>query len=72
MPQGKPAGLTCAQLDAALRCRIFGQPERPAVCGQLQPSIEMCGPTDDGGAHARLFLTRLEIATAPRKLPPPV
>jgi hypothetical protein len=69
MPQGKPAGVPCAQLDEARRCRLFGQAARPAVCGQLQPSMEMCGPTDDGGAHARLFLTRLEIATAPRTLP---
>ena len=72
MPQGKPAGVPCVQLDEALRCRLFGQPTRPAVCGQLQPSADMCGPTDDGGAHARLFLTRLEVATAPRKLPTPI
>ena len=65
MPHGKPAGVRCVQLDAAQRCRIFGQPERPAVCGQLQPSLEMCGPHDDGGTHARLFLARLEALTRP-------
>ena len=65
MPQGKPAGVRCVQLDDAQRCRIFGQPERPAVCGQLQPSLEMCGPHDDGGTHARLFLARLEALTRP-------
>ena len=65
MPQGKPAGVRCVQLDDAQRCRIFGQPERPAVCGQLQPSLEMCGPHDDGGVHARLFLARLETLTRP-------
>lgn len=62
MPQGKPAGVPCVQLDEDLRCRIFGQPQRPAVCGGLQPSPEMCGP--DRG-QAMLWLTQLEQATAP-------
>lgn len=65
MPQGKPAGVPCVQLDDQLRCKIFGQPERPAVCGQLQASVEMCGPQDDGGQHARLYLTQLEVLTRP-------
>lgn len=65
MPQGKPAGIRCAQLDAANRCRIFGRPERPAVCRQLGPSAEMCGPQDDGGVHALRYLGRLEQLTAP-------
>ena len=65
MPQGKPAGVPCVQLDAQLRCRLFGRPERPAVCGQLQPSLEMCGAQDDGGQHARLYLARLEELTRP-------
>ena len=66
LPQGKPAGQPCPQLDEALRCRLFGQPERPAVCRQLQPAPDMCGPHDDGGAHARRWLTALERATRPQ------
>ncbi len=65
MPTGKPAGVRCAQLDDANRCRIFGHPARPAVCGQLQPSIDMCGQQADGGRHALLYLARLERLTAP-------
>ena len=65
MPQGKPAGVPCVQLDAQRRCRIFGQAERPAVCGQLMPSLEMCGAHDDGGQHARMYLARLEELTRP-------
>jgi hypothetical protein len=65
MPHGKPAGVPCVQLDAQLRCMIFGQPERPAVCGQLQASNEMCGPVDDSGVHARAWLMRLEDLTRP-------
>jgi uncharacterized protein len=57
----KPAGVPCVHLDAQLRCGIFGQPERPACCGGLQPSIEMCG---DKREHALIWLTRLEQLTA--------
>lgn len=62
MPQGKPAGVRCAQLDDANRCRIFGRPERPAVCSQLRPSAEMCG-ADASAAVA--WLARLELLTQP-------
>ena len=65
MPKGKPAGVPCVQLDDQLRCKIFGQPGRPAVCGQLQASLEMCGPVDDGGHYARIYLTQLEAQTRP-------
>jgi isochorismate synthase EntC len=62
MPQGKAAGVPCVQLDAALRCRIFGQPERPAVCSQLRPAPDMCGASQQ---HALRFLARLERDTRP-------
>jgi len=63
MPLGKPAGVRCVQLDAANRCQIFGQPERPAVCGQLAPGLQMCGSSS---VHAMLYLARLEALTAPQ------
>jgi len=62
MPQGKPAGVRCVQLDAQQRCRIFGRPERPAVCRSLRPSSQMCG---DNREHALAWLHRLELRTAP-------
>jgi Fe-S-cluster containining protein len=62
MPAGKPAGVRCIQLDDANRCRIFGHPDRPAVCRQLQPSPEMCGADAGAALH---FLTQLEQATRP-------
>jgi Fe-S-cluster containining protein len=65
MPNGKPAGVPCVQLDEQRRCKIFGQPGRPAVCGQLQASLEMCGPQHDGGVFARGYLMRLEALTRP-------
>lgn len=61
MPNGKPAGVRCVQLDAQNRCMIFGLPARPAVCSGLQPSAEMCGAS---AQQAMLWLTRLEQATA--------
>jgi len=62
LPQGKPAGVRCVQLDAAGRCLIFGQPERPAVCSSLAPSPAMCGTS---AQHALLYLSQLEKETAP-------
>jgi uncharacterized protein len=62
MPDGKPAGVRCVQLDEANRCRIFGRPERPAFCGGLMPSAEMCGETR---THALAWLRRLEEETSP-------
>jgi Fe-S-cluster containining protein len=63
MPNGKPAGVPCVQLTADLRCAIIGQPERPAVCGSLQPGDLMCG---DSREQAMRWLGRLEDATQPR------
>ncbi|MFZ4756942.1 MAG: YkgJ family cysteine cluster protein [Burkholderiaceae bacterium] len=62
MPHGKPAGVRCVQLDDAMRCRVFGDPQRPAFCDGLQPSAEMCG---DSREQAIAWLDRLERATAP-------
>lgn len=62
MPHGKPAGVPCVQLDEALRCRLFGQPGRPAVCASLRPSPAMCG---DQASQALHTLTRLERLTTP-------
>ncbi|NYG32746.1 YkgJ family cysteine cluster protein [Sphaerotilus montanus] len=62
MPNGKPAGVPCIQLDEDLRCRIFGQPERPAVCGGLQPNEDMCG---DSREQAMRWLGYMEDLTRP-------
>lgn len=62
MPHGKPAGVACVQLDAALRCRLFGRPERPAFCASLKPGPAMCGASQ---ADAMAMLSALERATAP-------
>jgi uncharacterized protein len=61
MPNGKPAGVPCIQLDEQLRCKLFGKPERPAVCLSLRPEMAMCG---ENAAQAMAMLTALEAATS--------
>jgi len=62
MPNGKKAGERCVQLNEQNMCLIFGKPERPAFCGSLQPSLEMCG---ENRSHAIEWLSTLERLTAP-------
>lgn len=63
MPEGKPAGVPCINLDEDFRCKIFDSPARPAVCASLQPSSEMCGSCQK---DAMDYLTELEKATQPQ------
>ena len=60
MEGGKPAGVRCGQLTDDNRCRLFGLPERPAVCVRLRPTEEMCGAS---AADAITYLILLEAAT---------
>ena len=46
----------------ALRCRVFGRPERPAFCATLKPGPDMCGASRQ---DAMALLAALERATAP-------
>jgi len=60
MEKGKPAGISCIQLDADLRCTLFGLPERPIFCASLKPNREMCGKSRE---EALSYLNRLEELT---------
>ncbi|MCM2273378.1 MAG: Fe-S-cluster oxidoreductase [Candidatus Didemnitutus sp.] len=60
MAGGKPAGIPCVQLLPDLRCALFGQPSRPAVCASLRPTEEMCG---DSREYALRWLAALEADT---------
>jgi len=60
MPNGKPAGIRCIQLNDDNTCKIFGYPERPLVCSNLKASLEMCG---DNSEQAISYLNYLEFMT---------
>lgn len=63
MPNGKPAGMRCAQLGDDYRCRIFGQPERPKVCSDFQAEVQFCGDTREDAVQLMRWLetnTRVE------------
>ncbi|MEN5913702.1 YkgJ family cysteine cluster protein [Klebsiella pneumoniae] len=62
MPQGKPANVRCVQLSNDNLCNIFGSELRPKVCGNLQPSPDMCSTDRDA---AITYLLHLESSTAP-------
>ena len=61
MPNGKPAGVRCIQLNDLNQCQIFGLPSRPSVCASLMPSLEMCGHSNQA---AFSYLQYLEAATS--------
>jgi len=62
MPQGKPAGVRCVQLDEANGCRLFGDPRRPKVCASLRPSLEMCGTSRGQALEYLVWLERVTTA----------
>ncbi|WP_299233146.1 YkgJ family cysteine cluster protein [uncultured Halomonas sp.] len=60
MPEGKPAGTRCVQLDEHNLCRLFGDPSRPAVCRLFDYDAELCGHH----RHQALErITALELST---------
>ncbi len=61
MPEGKPADVRCVQLTEDNRCRLYGLPERPAVCLSYQATPEFCGACRD---EALARLAELERMTA--------
>ncbi|MDH4274986.1 MAG: YkgJ family cysteine cluster protein [Gammaproteobacteria bacterium] len=60
MPFGKPAGVTCIQLDALGLCQLFGQSDRPLVCASFRAAPDTCG---ESTTDALKILAALEIAT---------
>jgi uncharacterized protein len=58
---GKPAGIKCGQLTEDHRCRIYGEPGRPAVCSSYLATEEFCGATREDALRR---LTDLERDTA--------
>ena len=61
MPNGKKAGERCIQLDDDNLCKLFGKPERPALCGLFKADLETCGTSDQ---YAMAYLIELEQLTS--------
>ncbi len=62
MANGKAAGIRCIHLNRAQACDLFGLPQRPKFCQDLQPSLAMCG---NNQKEAMDYLLKLEITTNP-------
>ncbi|WP_440055892.1 YkgJ family cysteine cluster protein [Pseudoalteromonas sp. T1lg65] len=60
MPEGKPAGVRCIQLNDENLCKLFGKPERPKVCLSFKPMDDVCGETNE---QAMQIITELEFLT---------
>ena len=60
MPEGKPAGVRCVQLDEDNLCRLFGDPSRPRVCERFNFDASVCGENRE---EALATLTWLEQDT---------
>ena len=60
MQNGKAAGEVCVQLTENNQCKIFGQPQRPAVCLDFLPTFDVCGENRE---QALSNITHLENAT---------
>lgn len=61
MPQGKPAGVPCVNLDASTsKCAIWGTAVYPEVCRKFKASADSCG---DSKTEALELLFTLEAST---------
>lgn len=60
MPEGKPAGVACVNLDEHFHCKIFLSPERPALCASFQAETSVCGENRNQALH---LIQVLEMAT---------
>lgn len=61
MPLGKPAGLSCANLDTdSMRCRIWGRADYPELCRSFAACATVCGENRD---EALQLITLMERQT---------
>lgn len=67
MLHGKPAGVPCVHLSPSMRCVLFGDARRPALCAAFMPEREYCGENRE---EALLRLTQLEVQSLPDSIVP--
>lgn len=61
MPNGKPAGVRCVNLDAEHLCRVWNTAEYPRVCRGFRAEAMTCGSSRE---EAIVLLTIMERETA--------
>ena len=61
MPNGKKAGERCINLSKENLCILFGQANRPAVCGEFKATIDVCGTTDEEAIYIITILEKLTV-----------
>ena len=62
MPQGKPAGVACVQLDEQGLCKLFDHVSRPSFCQRFVAAEDVCGADKP---QALRLISELEKATSP-------
>lgn len=60
MPEGKPAGMRCIQLNGDNLCILYGKTERPKVCVSFQAIEAHCGSSR---VEALALLAAIEVRT---------
>jgi len=60
MNGGKKAGERCLHLTQDKRCKLFGKPERPKICGDFNAMEDCCG---ENFQEAMLLLETMERET---------
>jgi len=67
MPNGKAAGVPCVHLSPSMRCLLYGDARRPALCEAFMPELEFCGGNRE---EALLRLAQLEQQSLPDSVLP--
>ncbi len=61
MPDGKPAGVRCINLDDKYMCGVWGTDDYPDVCRRFRADPTVCGESRD---EALVLLTVMERQTS--------
>ena len=61
MPEGKPAGVRCVNLQADFSCAIFGHPDRPKVCAGFTPELIVCGSKQEDAFQTLADLEGIKV-----------
>ena len=64
MPEGKPAGMRCVNLDKDNYCTLHNTKLYPSICKSFPADIEMCGNSNE---HAYKYIEELEKQTKPNQ-----